>query len=161
MKSNSPSKTKELGFNFSKKILKEKSFRPIIIGLKGNLGSGKTTFIQGFARGLGIKNRITSPTFIIFRHYQIKKKNRAHLFHMDAYRIKKLSELKHLGFEEIISLPKSIVLVEWPEKIKRALPKKTRWLEFRHGKKENERIIEFGKRIPHITKTVPRKNYKT
>ncbi|MEK7169469.1 MAG: tRNA (adenosine(37)-N6)-threonylcarbamoyltransferase complex ATPase subunit type 1 TsaE [Patescibacteria group bacterium] len=145
MKSNSPSKTKKLGFNFAKKILKEKFSQPIIVGLRGNLGSGKTTFIQGFARGLGIKNRIMSPTFVIFRHYPLRKKSRAHFFHMDAYRIKKLSELKHLDFEEITSLPKSVVLVEWPEKIKKALPKKTKWLEFRHGEKENERNIEFGK----------------
>ncbi|MEK7651199.1 MAG: tRNA (adenosine(37)-N6)-threonylcarbamoyltransferase complex ATPase subunit type 1 TsaE [Patescibacteria group bacterium] len=143
MKSNSPSKTKKLGFNFAKKILKEKFSQPIIVGLRGNLGSGKTTFIQGFARGLGIKNRIMSPTFVIFRHYLLRKKSRAHFFHMDAYRIKKLSELKHLDFEEITSLPKSVVLVEWPEKIKKALPKKTKWLEFRHGEKENERIIIF------------------
>lgn len=143
MTSNSPSKTKELGFNFAKKILKEKSSRPIIVGLKGDLGSGKTTFIQGFAQGLGIKKRITSPTFVIFRHYPLRKKSRAHLFHMDAYRIKKLSELKPLNFEEIISLPKSVVLVEWPEKIKKALPKKTERLEFRHGEKENERTIIF------------------
>lgn len=143
MTSNSPFKTKELGFNFAKKILKEESSHPIIVGLKGDLGSGKTTFIQGFARGLGIKKRITSPTFVIFRHYPIWKKSRTHLFHMDAYRIKKLSELKYLNFKEMISLPKSVVLVEWPEKIKRVLPKKVEWLEFRHGKNENERIIIF------------------
>ena len=136
MTSNSPSKTKELGFNFAKKILKKKSSCPIVVGLKGDLGSGKTTFIQGFARGLGIKNRIMSPTFIIFRHYLLRKKSRAHLFHMDAYRIKKSSELKHLNFEEILSLPKSVMLIEWPEKIKKALPRKIRWLEFRHGKKK-------------------------
>jgi tRNA threonylcarbamoyladenosine biosynthesis protein TsaE len=143
MISNSPSKTKELGRLFAKRILKEKSTRPVVVGLKGNLGSGKTTFIQGFAIGLGVRQKITSPTFVIFRHYPLKKSSRAHFFHMDAYRIKKISELKHLKFDEIVSLPGSVTLIEWPEKIKKALPEKTQWLEFRHGKKENERTINF------------------
>lgn len=139
--SDSPSKTKKLGRLLAKEVLKKRDAKSVIIGLTGNLGSGKTTFIQGFAEGLGIKNRITSPTFIIFRRYPLKKRSHAHFFHMDAYRIKKPSELNPLKFGEMISLPKSIVLIEWPERIKRALPKKTKWLEFRHGKKENERII--------------------
>lgn len=139
--SDSPSKTKKLGYIFAKEILKERPARPVIIGLKGELGSGKTTFIQGFAQGLGIKRRVTSPTFIIFRRYPLKKKSHAHFFHMDAYRIKKSSELSPLRFKEMVSLPRSVILIEWPERIKKALPRKTKWLEFRHGKKENERII--------------------
>lgn len=141
--SDSSKKTKELGRLLAKEILKEHSSQPVVIGLEGNLGSGKTTFIQGFARGLSIKNRITSPTFVIFRSYKLRATSCELFFHMDAYRIKKLSELEPIAFKEIISVPKSILLIEWAEKIKKALPRKMIWLEFKHGRKENERIIKF------------------
>lgn len=141
--SDSPSRTKELGRLLAKEILRGGSAEPIIIGLKGNLGAGKTTFIKGFAEGLGVRNKITSSTFVILRHYPLKQKKCAHFFHMDAYRIKKISELRHLGFGKIISLPKSVTLIEWPENIGGALPQKTKWLEFRHGRRENERVIAF------------------
>ncbi len=134
-----------MGCFFAKEILRKKSGNPIVIGLKGNLGAGKTTFIQGFAEGLGLKNKITSPTFVIFRRYRLKGKKYENFFHTDAYRIKKASELKPLGFGKIVSLPKSISLIEWPERIKRALPRKIKWIEFRHGRKENERTITFKK----------------
>jgi tRNA threonylcarbamoyladenosine biosynthesis protein TsaE len=132
-----------LGRLLAEETLKNGIGKPTIIGLTGNLGSGKTTFIQGFAEGLGLKNRITSPTFVIFRHYKPQTTHYEHFFHMDAYRIGKISELKPLNFKEMISTPQSVVLIEWPEKIKGALPKKTIWLEFRHGRKENERLIRI------------------
>ncbi len=141
----SPLKTKKIGELLAKEILKERNSAPVIIGLRGNLGAGKTTFIQGFAKGLGLRKKITSPTFVIFRHYGLRGASRRHLFHMDAYRIKKVSELSPLNFKEMISIPRSVILIEWPERIKKALPKETRWFEFRHGHKENERIIKFGK----------------
>lgn len=139
--SNSPSKTKKLGVLLAREILKTKNNNPVVIGLNGELGAGKTTFIQGFAEGLGIKNKITSPTFVIFRHYELRRKKHKHLFHMDAYRIGQISELKPLNFKEMISLPKAIVLVEWPERIKKALPKNIIQISLKHGKKENERIL--------------------
>ncbi|MGC9603225.1 MAG: tRNA (adenosine(37)-N6)-threonylcarbamoyltransferase complex ATPase subunit type 1 TsaE [Minisyncoccia bacterium] len=142
--SDSPAKTKQLGMLLAKEILKDRGGDSAIIALRGNLGAGKTTFIQGFARGLGLKNKITSPTFIIFRHYRLRNRHRKHLFHVDAYRIKKISELGPLNLKEIFSIPKSIILIEWPEKIKGALPQKTGWLEFRHSRKENERIISIN-----------------
>jgi tRNA threonylcarbamoyladenosine biosynthesis protein TsaE len=145
IKSDSPSKTKKLGYLLAKEILKENFNLPIIIGLKGNLGSGKTTFIQGFSKGLGLKNKITSPTFVIFRHYELKNKSRKHLFHMDAYRIRNISELAPLNFKEMVSAPGAVVMIEWPENISKALPKNILWLEFHYGLKENERIIIFGK----------------
>ncbi|MEK7162357.1 MAG: tRNA (adenosine(37)-N6)-threonylcarbamoyltransferase complex ATPase subunit type 1 TsaE [Patescibacteria group bacterium] len=139
----SPLETKKLGELLAKEVLKTKNGNAVVVALEGNLGGGKTTFIQGFAEGLKLKNKITSPTFLIFRHYKLQTIRYKHFFHMDAYRIKKLSELEPLGFKKILSLPRSIVLIEWGERIKKALPKKTRWLEFRHGRKENERVIKF------------------
>jgi len=144
--SDSPVKTKRLGMLLAEEVLKDRSSDSVVIALRGNLGAGKTTFIQGLARGLGLKHKITSPTFVIFRHYRFKDKSGGHLFHVDAYRIKNISELRPLNFREILSVPKSVVIIEWPENIKKALPKKTHWLKFRHGRKENERIIEMNTR---------------
>ncbi|TSA44576.1 tRNA (adenosine(37)-N6)-threonylcarbamoyltransferase complex ATPase subunit type 1 TsaE [bacterium] len=144
--SDSPAKTKQLGILLAKEILRTADNGPVVIALRGNLGAGKTAFTQGLAQGLGLKRRITSPTFVIFRHYRLNNKNHKHLFHVDAYRIKKTSDLIPLNFKEILSLPQSIILIEWAEKIKGALPRKTVWLEFRHGRKENERTVIFKTR---------------
>ena len=119
----------------------------LVVGLAGNLGSGKTTFIQGFARGLGIRHRLTSPTFLIIRSYELGIRNYKKLYHVDAYRIKKPKELSALGFKEIIADPKNIVLIEWANKVKRLLPKKTLWIQFKHGKKENERLIGVSENL--------------
>jgi len=119
-----------------------------VFALQGELGAGKTTFVQGFLRGLGIKRRSASPTFIIFRRFRIGRKSLVvsrqsfrNVYHVDAYRIKKPRELLALGFKEILSDPQNIVLIEWAENIKRILPKETTWLRFAHGKKQNERTI--------------------
>jgi tRNA threonylcarbamoyladenosine biosynthesis protein TsaE len=148
IRTDSPLKTKKIGALLAKEILEESSDRPIIIGLKGNLGSGKTTFVQGFAEGLGIKNRITSPTFVIFRKYDIPRhklttNGYSFFYHMDAYRIKNVSELIPLNFKEMVSVPRSVIVIEWPENINKALPKNTLQMEFQHSRKENERIIKF------------------
>ncbi|MFA5083850.1 MAG: tRNA (adenosine(37)-N6)-threonylcarbamoyltransferase complex ATPase subunit type 1 TsaE [Candidatus Paceibacterota bacterium] len=120
-----------------------RSFKPsaLVIGLSGDLGAGKTTFIQGFAKGLGIKNKVLSPTFVIFKRFKIHDSRFKNLYHIDCYRLRKPKELLDLGFEEIINNPRNIVLIEWADKIKKILPKKTIRIEFEYGKKENERKI--------------------
>lgn len=139
--------TKETAGLLAKRLLKRGSKRALIIGLQGELGSGKTTFVRGFARGLGIKHRLTSPTFLILRKYQISKpKFHTTFYHVDAYRIRKPKELEMLGFREILNNPKNIVLVEWADKILKMLPKRTLIIELRHGRKENERLIKIKSR---------------
>lgn len=135
--------TKKLGFDLAKSLPahKIKAERAAVFGLVGELGSGKTTFIQGFLRGLGVRRGGASPTFIIMRRHAIKNKNYKSVYHVDAYRIKKPRELGVLGFEKIIGDPGNVVLIEWAENIKKILPKNTFWLKFKHGKKENERRI--------------------
>ncbi len=95
----------------------------ILIGLTGQLGSGKTTFVQGFARSLGITDRILSPTFTIVRQYPLQNKRFETLYHLDLYRINEPA-LAGLGIDEIMGDSKNIVLVEWieksPELMKRA-----------------------------------------
>ncbi|MBI4691941.1 MAG: tRNA (adenosine(37)-N6)-threonylcarbamoyltransferase complex ATPase subunit type 1 TsaE [Candidatus Terrybacteria bacterium] len=149
--------TKEIAGILARKILRLRSGRgAVIVGLSGELGSGKTTFSQCFARALGIKEKIHSPTFVIFRKHEIrnpkslpadashqamqagetnsKSKNQKFktLYHFDVYRIKKPKEIIDLGWRKIISDSKNIILVEWPEKIKKIFPKKHFWINFTH-----------------------------
>jgi len=102
-----------------------------LIGLKGNLGSGKTTFTQFFAKTFGIEETITSPTFVIQKRYEIKNnENFDNLIHIDAYRLKDGNELSALNFEETLSNTKNIILLEWPELVEEALPEDIQTIEF-------------------------------
>ena len=91
-----------------------------IILLFGNLGSGKTTFVQGMAKGLGIKKRIISPTFIIVRRYEL---SRNAFYHIDLYRVESEDDIKGLGLPEILQEKNAIVAIEWPEKLGKFMPK--------------------------------------
>ena len=112
-----------------RKILKH----ALIFGLTGNLGAGKTTFIQAFAKGLGIKNRLTSPTFVLMKVY-------GNLYHIDCYRIKDYKDILALDFGDIVSNPKNIILIEWAERIKKILPKDTVWIKFTITGKTSRKI---------------------
>jgi tRNA threonylcarbamoyladenosine biosynthesis protein TsaE len=103
--------------------------------LSGELGSGKTTFIQGVAEGLGIKARVNSPTFIIMREY-------GSLYHVDLYRLEENleREVENLGLLDIISEGRSIVIIEWAERIKKLLPQKTNWVNFENIKEDKRKI---------------------
>ena len=107
--SNSENGTKKIAANIAKKA------KTNIFALTGELGAGKTTFIQGFAKGLGIKGKIISPTFVIIRQHQIPG-TRKTLYHMDLYRLENTQDFKELGIEEILLNPNNIVLIEWAEK---------------------------------------------
>jgi tRNA threonylcarbamoyladenosine biosynthesis protein TsaE len=155
----SSEKTKEFGEKLAGQVASGKwqggvRNKALVIALRGDLGTGKTTFTQGFFKGLGIKRRAVSPTFVIMRRYKIPKQRQvtsdkrqglfADVYHFDAYRLKKAEDLEVLEFGDILSNPQNIILIEWPERIKEILPKSTVWLRFWHGKKENERKISFG-----------------
>ncbi|MBU4348090.1 tRNA (adenosine(37)-N6)-threonylcarbamoyltransferase complex ATPase subunit type 1 TsaE [Patescibacteria group bacterium] len=146
--SKSKIQTQKLATEFSKVVLKETicSQKTIVIALSGELGSGKTAFVQGFIKALGVKSHIPSPTFVIYRKYKIKDKD-YFVYHFDLYRIQKSKEIVDLGFKKIINplagKSRNIVLIEWPEKIKKILPKNTVWIDFKHGENEKERIINI------------------
>lgn len=107
-----------------------------VLALRGDLGAGKTTFIQGFAGGLGVKEKILSPTFVILKIFKVAKKIRptnrsfSYLYHLDCYRIGGPKEILDLGFKKIINNPENIVVIEWAERIKKILPKSAVWLDF-------------------------------
>ena len=92
-----------------------------VLAFYGELGSGKTTFVQGLARGLGIKKRILSPTFVFVRQYFFKNMV---FHHVDLYRIDGAIDARGLGLKDIFADPKAIVAIEWAEKIKEVLPQK-------------------------------------
>lgn len=145
-KSESFRQTKNFAVQMAKEISTTK-FRAkgaVVLTLRGNLGSGKTTFTQGFLKGLGIKKKITSPTFVIQKNYKLKAKGYKLAYHIDCYRIKKSQELLILGIKEIFDNPKNIVLIEWPERISGILPKERIRINFKYGKKENERKVVIG-----------------
>lgn len=93
-----------------------------IIALYGDLGAGKTTFTQGLAQGLGIKDKIISPTFILFRSYPIPN-TKGQLVHIDLYRLESLDQIQSLGIKEVLENPQNIVVIEWAEKLGNLLPK--------------------------------------
>lgn len=129
--SQSPAQTQKIAKLLAEEILKSSwpNKKALIIGLQGDLGSGKTTFVQGLAKGLGIKEKITSPTFVILKKFQIKNYN---FYHIDCYRINSPEEIKDLGLQEIINQSKNIVVIEWAERIKKILPKNTLWIKFEY-----------------------------
>ncbi len=92
----------------------------------GDLGSGKTTFIQGLAKALGINRRIISPTFIIVRTYDLKSENKSfkQFYHIDLYRTSTVNDLLGIGLDQVIKDKSSIVALEWAEKMGDLLPQK-------------------------------------
>lgn len=143
----SSKETQKIGEDFAKEILKKaasaKASAPeaIIFGLSGNLGGGKTTFLQGFAKGLGIKEKVLSPTFVVQKRFPIKNGN---FYHIDCYRLKDEKDILEIGWEKIIKDPKNIVAVEWPEIIKKVLPKDIMEINFNFVD-EDTREISFKK----------------
>lgn len=91
-----------------------------VVALSGELGAGKTCFIQGLARGLGVVRTPTSPTFVLISQYA----GRVPVYHVDAYRTESLTELLDLGLEELFGGP-GVTLVEWADKLLALLPADT------------------------------------
>lgn len=88
-----------------------------LLGLTGELGSGKTTLVQGLSKSLGLNSLVPSPTFIIVRQYKIQVKNYNFFYHIDLYRLADKVDLVPLGLNEILTDPNSIIAVEWAEKL--------------------------------------------
>ncbi|MDO8657337.1 MAG: tRNA (adenosine(37)-N6)-threonylcarbamoyltransferase complex ATPase subunit type 1 TsaE [Candidatus Levybacteria bacterium] len=119
--------------------------KALVIALYGELGSGKTTFVQGLAKGLGIKRRIISPTFIIMRTYEIRFKiydlRFKNFYHVDLYRVENVDDIKGLGIEEIIDNPQNIVAIEWAERIGKLLPKPRVDIYFEYLREDKRKIV--------------------
>ena len=151
-----PAQTQKLGATLAKKFLKfpPKEKKALVLGLKGDLGGGKTTFLQGFAKGLGIKEKILSPTFIILKKFEIRNQLSGEsqvtakfetFYHIDCYRIKKPKEILDLGFKEIANNYRNIVAVEWADRISKIMPKNSITLLFQFIDRKTREIKIFHK----------------
>lgn len=110
---NSPAETEALGQRLAERLQPGD-----VIAYTGDLGAGKTAFTRGLARGLGITERITSPTFTIVNEYQ---GGRLPLFHFDMYRLGSSEELYEIGWEDYLARG-GVCAVEWSENVREALP---------------------------------------
>jgi tRNA threonylcarbamoyladenosine biosynthesis protein TsaE len=114
-----------------------------VLALVGALGAGKTTFVQGLAKGLGVKKQIVSPTFIIVREYEGEKLN---LYHVDLYRLEGDlgAELGNLGVMDAWGEARNVVVIEWAEKVRKYLPKGARWVNFENLGEERRKVMIDG-----------------
>src|SRR3989344_9675719 len=112
----STEETRKIGEDLAKEISEFKSSEnhALVLALEGELGAGKTTFTQGFAKGLKVENKITSPTFVLFKIYPLRVKSFfRNMIHVDCYRPKNHKDLVAIGFKEEIRNKENIILVEW------------------------------------------------
>lgn len=150
--SRSKKETQKIARILAEELAKNPTIKPAIFALQGELGSGKTTFTQAFARALGVKEKILSPTFVLVKNYPVGNKisNAANdgaiknLIHIDCYRLEKSAELPRLGLKDIFKQKGSVILIEWADKIKKSLPRNAVWIKFEHGNSPNERMIKFS-----------------
>jgi tRNA threonylcarbamoyladenosine biosynthesis protein TsaE len=144
----SAAKMREFGAAVAVSICKknEKSRnQTFVIALQGELGAGKTQFAKGFAKGLGVKQTINSPTFVICKQYKISNKEKffcrpfENFFHIDCYRLQKSKDLGGLDFKKILAGKNNLVIIEWPGLAKKFLPRNTLWLNFETTAKNTRR----------------------
>ena len=105
--------------------------------MKGDLGSGKTTFSKGFASGLGFSDEILSPTYSILNEYKLNSKS---LYHFDLYRLKSVNEFLEIGGIEYLNDKKSISLIEWPDLIKEMVSDNIIEIKFEHLSDKERKI---------------------
>ena len=129
---NSPAETAALGQRLAERLQPGD-----VIAYTGDLGAGKTAFTRGLARGLGITERITSPTFTIVNEYQ---GGRLPLFHFDMYRLGSSDELYEIGWEDYLARG-GVCAVEWSEIVADALEEDCIRVDIRQGDTENQRKI--------------------
>lgn len=132
----SPQETRKLASVFATR-LKPRD----VLAIFGKYGAGKTTFLKGLAKGLKIKKRITSPSFVIMQVHNIKTRGAKRFYHFDLYRLKSALQLRELGLAEALSDQRAITAIEWPGVAKKFLPKSTLAIHIALGKKPSERII--------------------
>ena len=149
---NNPEETQKIAEDFVRQLQPGD-----VITLFGNLGAGKTTFVQGLAKGLGIEKRIISPTFVIVRSYEIQVSPSPqsspargeevgsfpevfYFYHVDLYRLRGEEDIEGTGLLEILNKKDSIVAIEWSEKMGSLLPEKRWEVKLEHLEGDRRRI---------------------
>lgn len=121
-----------------------------LVLLAGDLGAGKTAFVQGFGRGLGVAGRITSPTFTLVHVYE----GRVPVHHLDVYRIEQLGEALDLGLPEMLDAG-GVVLIEWGDAILPVLPHDYLEVRLTFGEGDDDRRIELDAVGPSWAERLP------
>lgn len=145
--SRSPDQTRRLGMRLGGALQAGD-----VIALQGDLGAGKTTFVQGVALGWGSLDPVSSPTFILVNVY--RRGDDAQLFHMDAYRLDSTPEAEELDLDTMLA--QGTLLIEWPDRIDGLVPSERLWIGFEHID-EKERALKFkstGKRYDELLEVI-------
>jgi len=125
-----------------------------VICLQGDLGAGKTTFVQGIALGWGSQDPVSSPTFIIVNMY--RRGDDARLFHMDAYRLDSAPEAEELDLETMLA--QGPLLIEWPERMNGLVPLERLWIHLEHISEEQRemKVHATGSRYEDLLEVIRR-----
>lgn len=150
--SHSPDQTRRLGIHLGGHLRQGD-----IICLEGNLGSGKTTLVQGIGHGWGTLDPVTSPTYVIVNEY--RRPNDELLFHIDAYRLEDSLEAEQLDLDRMLA--QGPLVIEWAERIKAALPSQHLWIQLTHSADEHRTmlLVSQGKRYEAMVEHLRRKIY--
>ena len=141
--SRSPEQTRRIGMRLGSELKTGD-----VICLQGNLGAGKTTFVQGLAQGWGSIDAVSSPTFIIVNEY--RRATGGQIFHLDAYRLESMPEAEELDLDAMLS--EGVVIIEWPENLNGLIPNDRLWITLEHIQEE-QRQMSFkahGKRYDDL-----------
>lgn len=123
--SKSTSETKDLALRVAKTLRGGD-----VLALYGDLGSGKTTFVQGLLEALNSEDKVVSPTFVLIRHYKCDLDGIKMVHHIDLYRVTNIDEALHLGIFELAEDKKSLTIIEWPDLLDGYLPKNSKEIKF-------------------------------
>lgn len=115
-----------------------------VLGLSGDLGTGKTEFVRGLAQALGSRDAVKSPSFTLLNHYRLEHPRIKHLIHVDLYRLEDVgSNLAHqIGLDEWLNRSDTVTIIEWPERLLDEIAITHRF-KFRYGDQEAERVVDF------------------
>lgn len=116
--------------------------KAVVVGLRGELGSGKTAFTKALAKNFDLELNITSPTFVILKKYPLSGQKFSNLIHIDAYRLKSGNELTVLGWETLLADKNNLIMIEWPEIVADVMPNGAVYLDFKHIDENTREIYE-------------------
>ena len=122
--------------------IKKRLKKAQVVTFTGVLGAGKTTMVKELLKSLGVKERVTSPTFTYMNQYETEAGER--IFHFDLYRIKSIQQFIQAGFQEYLYQPNSIVLIEWPELIMPLLTQKVCQVNLEYHNERDKRILTIS-----------------
>ena len=136
-----PEETAQMAADVATEVIKRmpSASAAMVLGLTGELGSGKTTFVQAFARALGVQTRPKSPTFTLMHEYPIPESSLS-LWHLDCYRLEGRKDLEALDLASVLADPTNIVLIEWPERAGDILPRDRVLIRFGHAGEDKRSV---------------------